>query len=234
MQELHAALVALQDIDDEIATATRHVKAYGPQLDTLLAPVTAAERELTSTTTRLEEMRAEFERLQKNAEQKEIKQESYYGRLEKARTKDDESMLHMELDLVRGALEADRDDLKRISDQITRTDLKVDELERTLTTAREAVAEEQATIEAERDAAQAELDLLLEKRENQAVRLDQKDRRLYERVRGQYSRRVVSPMTEEGACGNCFNILPLQEQAEVRRGESLHRCEGCGVILFVA
>lgn len=234
MQELHAALVALQDIDDEIATATRRVKAYGPQLETLLAPATAAERELTSTTTRLEEMRAEFERLQKNAEQKEIKQESYYGRLEKARTKDDESMLHMELDLVRGALEADRDDLKRISDQITRTDLKVDELERTHTAAREAVAEELATIEAERDAAQAELDLLLEKRENHAVRLDQKDRRLYERVRGQYSRRVVSPMTEEGACGNCFNILPLQEQAEVRRGESLHRCEGCGVILYVA
>lgn len=234
MQELHAALVALQDIDDEIATATRRVKAYGPQLETLLAPATAAERELTSTTTRLDEMRTEFERLQKNAEQKEVKQESYYGRLEKARTKDDESMLHMELDLVRGALEADRDDLKRISDQITRTDLKVDELERTLAAAREAVAEEQATVEAERDAAQAELDLLLEKRENHAVRLDQKDRRLYERVRGQYSRRVVSPMTEEGACGNCFNILPLQEQAEVRRGESLHRCEGCGVILYVA
>ncbi|CAN5639477.1 hypothetical protein BH23GEM10_BH23GEM10_14380 [soil metagenome] len=234
MQELHAALVALQDIDDEIATATRRVKAYAPQLETLLAPATAAERELTSTTTRLDEMRTEFERLQKNAEQKEVKQESYYGRLEKARTKDDESMLHMELDLVRGALEADRDDLKRISDQITRTDLKVDELERTLAAAREAVAEEQATVEAERDAAQAELDLLLEKRENHAVRLDQKDRRLYERVRGQYSRRVVSPMTEEGACGNCFNILPLQEQAEVRRGESLHRCEGCGVILYVA
>lgn len=234
MQELHAALVALQDIDDEIATATRRVQAYAPRLETLLAPVTAAERELTSTRTRLEEMRAEFERLQKNAEQKEEKQEAYYARVEKARTTQDEGVLRMELDLVRGALEADRDDLKRISDQITRTDLKVDELERTLAAAREAVAEELATVEADRDAAQAELDLLLEKRENQAVRLDQKDRRLYERVRGQYSRRVVSPMTEEGACGNCFNILPLQEQAEVRRGESLHRCEGCGVILYVA
>jgi hypothetical protein len=48
------------------------------------------------------------------------------------------------------------------------------------------------------------------------------------------SRLSLAPLTDEGACGNCFNILPVQEQAEVRRGESLHRCEGCGVILYAA
>jgi predicted nucleic acid-binding Zn-ribbon protein len=45
---------------------------------------------------------------------------------------------------------------------------------------------------------------------------------------------VLAPLTSEGACGNCFNVLPVQEQTEVRRGESLRRCEGCGVILYAA
>jgi predicted nucleic acid-binding Zn-ribbon protein len=41
-------------------------------------------------------------------------------------------------------------------------------------------------------------------------------------------------MTPEGACGHCFNTLPLQEQSEIRSGSTLHRCEACGVILYAA
>ena len=57
--------------------------------------------------------------------------------------------------------------------------------------------------------------------------------RLYERVRGGRSAMALAPMTAEGACGACFNILPLQEQSEVKAGGALRRCEGCGVILYV-
>jgi predicted nucleic acid-binding Zn-ribbon protein len=55
---------------------------------------------------------------------------------------------------------------------------------------------------------------------------------MYERVRGGRTRLVVAPLTAEGACGNCFNILPIQQQSEIRRVDSLIRCEQCGVILY--
>jgi predicted nucleic acid-binding Zn-ribbon protein len=43
---------------------------------------------------------------------------------------------------------------------------------------------------------------------------------------------VVAGITEDGACGSCFNVVPLQLQNEVRRGSAaLIRCEACGVIL---
>ncbi|MEX1182209.1 MAG: C4-type zinc ribbon domain-containing protein [Gemmatimonadota bacterium] len=232
MQELHAALLALQDIDDEIAGAQARFDAFAPRLSVLEKPVAAVERELALTSTRLAEMRTEHSRLQVNAQQKEERLQTYHERLEKARTAREESALRAELDLVRGALEADRTDLRHLGDQTTRTDLKVDDLTRQLEKAKEAIEEERATLLEERAAVETELALLQQKRENHAVRLDQQSRRLYERVRGQRSRRVVAPMTDEGACGNCFNILPLQEQTEVRRGATLHRCEGCGVILY--
>lgn len=234
MQELHAALLALQQIDDEIDTAQVRVDEYAPLLETLEAPVTAVRRDLDATTAKFEEMRAEHARLEVNAQQKEERLHAYHERLERARTSREESALRSELDLVRGALDADRTDLQHVAEQSTRTDLKADDLKKHLEKAESAIAEERGALLAQRDAASAELAALRDRRENLAIRLDASSRRLYERVRGQRSRRVVAPMTEEGACGNCFNVLPLQEQTEVRRGQTLHRCEGCGVILYTS
>jgi uncharacterized protein len=179
-------------------------------------------------------MRAEYGRLEVNAQQKEERLQAYHERLERARTSREESALRAELDLVHGALDADRADLKHVAEQTTRTDLKVDDLKKHLEKADSAIAQERSALIEQRDAASYELATLRERRENLAVRLDASSRRLYERVRGQRSRRVVAPMTDEGACGNCFNVLPLQEQTEVQRGQTLHRCEGCGVILYTS
>jgi predicted nucleic acid-binding Zn-ribbon protein len=56
--------------------------------------------------------------------------------------------------------------------------------------------------------------------------------RLYERVRAGRTNTVLAAVTQDGACGHCFNMIPIQEQAEIRRGETLGRCEACGVILY--
>jgi uncharacterized protein len=232
MQELHAALLALQETDDEIAQAQALVDEFTPQLETLDAPASAIERELGQTSSKLEEVRGEYARLEINAQQKEETLAAHQERLSRARTQREEAALRSETDLIRGALDADRADLKHLREQVTRTDLKVDDLQKQLDKARAAIADERNALLERRTAAETEVALLRDRRENQAVRLDPQSRRLYERVRGQKRRRVVAPMTSEGACGNCFNILPLQEQAEVRRGQTLHRCEGCGVILY--
>lgn len=234
MQELHAALLALQELDAEIARAEARVQEFTPRIETMDAPVTTIERELDATRTRLEEMRTEYSRLERNAQQKEERLHAYQEKLTKARTSRDEAAVRAELDLVGSALAADRSDIRHVGEQTTRTDVKADDLQKQLDRARAEIAAEREQLIAERDAAQLELDQLRDRRENAAIRLDPQSRRLYDRVRGGRSRMVLAPLTEEGACGNCFNVLPVQEQTEVRRGESLRRCEGCGVILYAA
>ncbi|HSJ10326.1 MAG TPA: C4-type zinc ribbon domain-containing protein [Longimicrobiales bacterium] len=234
MRELHAALIALQELDREIAGAEARVAEYGPQLDALLAPSLAAEREYNATVTKLEELRTEQRNLETRAAAKWEKYQVYQDRLAKARGTRDESPLRVESDLVRSAAEADEADKRQYHEQVTRTDLKVDELKKQLDKLRAEVADRQTELELGRMEAQQALDLLKDQRENQAVRLDPASRRLYDRLRQGKSRNVLAPLTTEGACGNCFNILPVQEQVEVRRGEKLHRCEGCGVILYDA
>jgi predicted nucleic acid-binding Zn-ribbon protein len=232
MQELHAALLALQEMDDEIAKAQARILEFEPQLAELESPVTRAEQELEATRARLEELRAELKRLEKNAAQKRERLEAQEERLMRVRNAREESAARAEMDLVRKALAADTTDVKQLSEQATRTDLKADDVQRQVERLRAEISARHDELVAARAEVEAELAALREKRENQAVRIDQPSRRLYERVRGGRSRTALAPLTEEGACGSCFSVLPVQEQTLVRRAETLHRCEQCGVILY--
>jgi len=232
MQELHAALLALQEMDTEIARAQAGVEAFTPQLQTLLAPVTAAERELAAAQAKLEEMRAQEQDLEKKSVAKWERYHAYQERLTKARGMTNEAALRSESELVRKAAEADDFDRRQLHEQATRMDLRIDELTKQVEKLRAETADGRNELEVGRLEAQQALDVLRAKRENEATRLDPQSRRLYERLRTGKTKNVLAPMHDGGACGSCFNILPLQEQVEVNRGERLHRCEACGVILY--
>lgn len=232
MHELHAALLALQGLDEEIGRMQSRLAEFEPQLAELESPVASVQRELDGARSKLQELREEQSRLQRNAQQKSERLQASNERMMKVRNPREEAAVRTEIDLVRGALDADNADLRQVSEQATRTDLKVDDLERQLARAGEEIAARRNELLEQRGALESELAQLKDRRENQAVRLDAPSRNLYERLRRGRTRQVLAPLTSEGACGNCFNILPVQEQTLVRRGESLHRCEGCGVILY--
>jgi uncharacterized protein len=232
MHELHAALLALQGLDEEIARTQARLAEFEPQLAELEAPVATVQRELDDARTRLQELRDEHSRLQRNAQQKQERLQASNERMMKVRNAREESAVRTEHDLVKRALDADNADLGHVSEQATRTDLKVDDLERQLNRATTEIASRRSELLEQRAAVETELAQLKDRRENHAQRLDPASRGLYERLRRGRTRQVLAPMTEEGACGNCFNILPVQEQTMIGRGETLHRCEGCGVILY--
>ena len=110
--------------------------------------------------------------------------------------------------------------------------MRVDELERTLAKAKEDIRPQEEQIEAERREAEQALHILSDKRGNHVLHMDKHAVRLYERVRGGKRKTALAPLTRDGACGSCYNVLPMQEQAEIRQGSALRRCEACGVILY--
>ncbi|HSJ07048.1 MAG TPA: C4-type zinc ribbon domain-containing protein [Longimicrobiales bacterium] len=232
MQELHAALLALQELDDAIIQAQARVDEFGPELDALEAPLAGVLKEYEATQARLAELRQEVHRLQRNSAQKRERLQASEERLGRVRNVREETAVRAEIDLVARALDADDADLRQQSEQATRADLKLDDLQRQADRVKAEIAARRDELIAGRTEAETELAVLRERRENQALRVDPQSRRLYERVRGGRSRLSLAPLTSEGACGNCFNVLPVQEQTEIRRGETLHRCEGCGVILY--
>ena len=234
MEPLHVALLALQGLDQEMARATTALEAFEPQLAEIDTPIANLEKEIEATRTRVSDFRAQTAKLEKAAEAKRERLRSYEARMERVRNAREETAVRLEMDLVRKAADADDAEYLQVSDQATRTELRLEELEKQVAKLKEEAEPRRAAVLDERKAAEDALNVLRDQRQNEAVRLDPASLRLYDRVRTGKSRVALAPMTDEGACGACFNVLPLQEQSEVRRGQTLHRCEACGVILYAA
>ena len=234
MKELRSSLLELQTLDDEIEKATANLAEFEPRLATLDEPLRALEQEIETARTRLAEMRQNVRRLEQAAEQKRDRLRAFEARMERVRNLREESAARAEVDLVRRATEADETEALELMEQATRTDLKLDDLGRQLEVKRADITPKREALLSERQQAEESLTVLRDRRKTQATRLDQQALRLYERVRSGRTRTAVAPLTNEGACGNCYNILPIQQQAEIRREDRLVRCEQCGVILYPA
>jgi predicted nucleic acid-binding Zn-ribbon protein len=233
MEDLKTALLTLQDLDNEIAQARTRLKEFEPRLAEVDQPIAAIERELETTRTRLDELRREVKRLESAATQKRETLKKYEERLTRVRNVREQSAARAEMDLVRRAADADDTEAIELMEQATRTDLRLDDLQKNLDKLRAETAPRREELLSMKSEAESQMAVLLDQRQNHAIRLEGNALRLYERVRRGRAAMVVAPLTDEGACGHCFNILPVQEQAEIRRGDTLRRCEACGVILYV-
>ena len=234
MDDLRSALLMLQELDTQIAQARSRLEEYAPQIAEVDRPVSTLETDITTTRTRLDDLRSQIRRLEGAAEQKRHRLKQYEVRMERIRNAREEAAARTEMDLVRRAVEADETEALELMEQATRTDLKLDDLEKNLAKAKAEVSPRKESLIGERAQVEEELRMLTDRRQNHAIRLDKPALRLYERVRAGRASVVIVPMTPEGACGHCFNTLPLQEQSEIKSGTKLHRCEACGVILYAA
>jgi predicted nucleic acid-binding Zn-ribbon protein len=231
MQEIYQSLLAIQALDHEIAEAEKKVSSFDPELAVVDAPATALARETETARTRLAEIRDSVRRLERGAAEKRDLLQRYQERLERVRTAREETAAHTEIDLIRGAVEADETEALELMDQALRAELKLDELERNLTAARAAVEPRRKELEALRAEAGDELAVLQDRRGNLALRVSPASVQLYDRIRAGKTRVAITGLTADGACGCCFGVVPLQRQTEIQQGATLIRCEECGVIL---
>ncbi len=234
MDELYRSLMALQELDAEIVGVEGKLTAYDPLVEEVEAPVVALEREIAAGRNRLEELREASRRLNRAAEDKRERLRRTEERLERIRNVREEAAIRTELHLIRTAVEADETEAIQVMEELTRTELKLDELAKKLDQAREEMEPKRAELLEARGALERELAVLRDRRENQRVRLDPMAARLYERVRAGKTRVVITALTADGACGHCFGVVPIQQQVEIQQATTLVRCEACGVILTPA
>lgn len=232
MREIYKSLLELQELDQEIVRAEDAVRAFAPQIESLIAPLQSLMRETEALRQRLVEMKDTVRRLERGANEKRERLQKYLDRLNLVRNPREEAAVRVELDLVRRAAEADEQEALELMEQVTRTELKLDELEKQLTAMRAEVEPKRAALEQEQEAAQDALERLRDKRENLAIRVDAPIRQLYERVRAGRTRMVLARL-EDGACGHCYSVIPIQQQHEIQMARDIYRCEACGVILYV-
>jgi uncharacterized protein len=230
MNELYSSLLQLQEIDQEIAQAESRLNALTPRITQLRNPLAALEKESEDIRGQLDKLRHHVRKLEHGAENKRQRLKQYEEKAAKSR-RHDEATVKAETDLIRGAVEAEVAELDDTNLQVRRADMRLEDVGRNVSRVEAEIAPRLAEIEEERSGIQGELDALQQKRSDHTAKMDKAAVRLYDRVR-MGKRAALAPLTPDGACGSCYNQVPVQEQTEIRSANGIRRCEACGVILY--
>jgi len=224
-------LVELQRIDLRILAMQEHIKGFEPLLGEVEEPALVLESDSVKTRARLKEMNLEERQLELSVGEKRERQKRLDERLGSVRNLREEAAVSAELEMVKQALQNDEQEALTILDQIRRMEDRLEELDEAIIEARGLIGPRLEELESGRDTAEKELSTLEQERKNFTEAMDSHELRLYDGIRKGGRVTAVAALTEDGACSHCFGIVPPQLQNEVRHGESLIRCEGCGVIL---
>jgi len=225
------SLRELQRIDQEVRKLKVEIEAFDPALAEVEEPALRLEGELGRHRTRLDQMKTDSRRLERGAEDKRDRMTRLEQRLTQVSNLREEAAVRTELDLVRGAVDAEEQEAMALFDQIRRLELTLEELESKAQEARQEVEPNQANLLAEREALRSQVADFQGRRVGLLEALGEAERKIYERFHQSGRQIVVAVLTEDGACGGCHSMVPLQRQNEVRRGVQMIRCEFCGVIL---
>ncbi|MBI4521225.1 MAG: hypothetical protein HY701_10335 [Gemmatimonadetes bacterium] len=225
------SLKALQTLDREMEAAAEQVKTYEPRIADVEAPAQEVNVEVEAARARIREMRLAERRLEMVSDEKRARLKHLEEKLNLVRNVREEAAVRAEIDIVRRAVETDEQEALELLEQIGRTQQRLAELEAKLAELNAEIEPRRQALLGERQALEQRLAILRDRRANQAIRIDPATREAYERVRSGRSGIAVTALTEDGACGYCFSMIPIQRQAEIRRAGALIHCEACGVIL---
>jgi predicted nucleic acid-binding Zn-ribbon protein len=231
MDKTSGHLKELQDLDLVAGEIKVRIAEFDPLLAEIEEPALAMEKELAAAEKRLQEMNLEERRLEASADDRRARTKRLQERLKAVRNLREEAAVQAEIDLMKQTMEGDEQEALALLDQIRKLDIRIDQLNGGITSARSEVEPRRQELSQAQAAAELELTGLTEKRVQFTDRIPAKKLQDYERIRGGGRAVAVAALTEDGACGHCFGMIPLQIQNEMRAGASLIPCEFCGVLL---
>lgn len=233
-QQTYSRLQDLQKLDEEIERLKSRIAEFQPLLDEVEEPAVELEGEVESTEERLQELEMEERRLELSAEENRERLSELKDRLKEVRNVREEAAVQAELDMVRRAAESDEKEALSLLDQIRKFEQRLEEQREELEAAREQIEPRRRELLEEREQKQQRLEELQARREAFASRIDESERKMYETIRAGGRDVAVAPLTPDGACSNCYGMVPIQRRNELEHGDAMIRCDACGVILAPA
>ena len=230
-EQRRTALKELQHLDLRILEGQQRISDFDPRFVEAEESALVLESEAEKTRTRLKEMKLEERRLVASVDEKRAREKRLDERLGSVRNLREEAAVSAELEMIKRALQADEQEAYTLIDQIRKTEERLAEVDETLAQERDVVEPKMAELIAARADAQKGLASFESERERFVGSMDASELRLYDGIRRGGRSIAVADLTQDGACGHCFGVVPLQVRNEVLHGDALIRCEGCGVIL---
>jgi predicted nucleic acid-binding Zn-ribbon protein len=229
--QTRTSLRELQNLDQEIAAIRLETQGFDSLLEEVDGPVLRLEQEVQDLDRRLVEIRLEENRIELTIEERRVRAKKLQERMEAVRNVREEAAVHAELEMVRRALESEEQEALSLLDQIKRLEERHEEQEEAYREALAEVEPRRKELIRELQATESKLEALQSERDTFAAGIDPGERQVYDSIMAGARDVALAELTQDGACGNCYNMVPLQIQNQIRHTEEMLRCEGCGVIL---
>jgi hypothetical protein len=222
----------LHDLDERAATARAALAKYPEQKRALDGRVESERARLMTHGKTAEEALKARRKLEQDIEGVTAQQRQFESRQPSVKTNDEFRALTLEID----GCKAKRSDLEtqvlmRLEEEESLAKQKPG-IDRALKDAETERAERLRDIEREEGAAKASLEAIEAARTAELAELTPLVRQRYERIHASRDGRAVVPIVKN-ACGGCFRAQPPQMLQEIRRGERLLVCDGCGRIIVL-
>tara|TARA_Y100001949_G_C15950580_1_gene314540 strand:+ start:527 stop:1300 length:774 start_codon:yes stop_codon:yes gene_type:complete len=123
---------------------------------------------------------------------------------------------------------------KRIKESYAKIDAKKEEIDQTkniLSERGKDLESKKGELETITKESESDEEKLLKEREKAAKNVEERLFKSYEKVRKNMRNGLAVVPVKRGACGGCFNVVPPQQQAEIREKKKIIVCEHCGRIL---
>lgn len=227
-------LYRLQDIDLEIREVQSRIQESAKEIENLRLPAKKLEEKTAKTAERLAGLEVEDRRLERAIADKHRRIAKLEKRLNGVQNVREESAVRSELGTARRAVDQEELDQLSLGDQISRLEGRLGEERTALKDAIAAIEPNRKAIEDSTANDRSRLTELTERREKEAETIDRRHLQIYDNLI-RSGRKAVVRMTADGACGDCFSMIPLQVQNEIqnetREDAPPVLCEACGVII---
>jgi len=230
-EQRRTALKELQKLDIKIREARKRIHDFDPLFAEVEEPALILEGELEKSRKRLTEMQLEERRLESSTIERKERLTRLDERVASVRNLREEAAVTAELEMVRRAMQNDEHEALTLMDQLRKAEERTAELETSSAEANALVEPQRDDLIKQRKEAKKALADFESERERFAASIDPAEIRIYDAIRRGGRWEAVSELTDDGACGNCYGVVPLQFQNEILHGDTLIRCEACGVIL---
>jgi hypothetical protein len=222
--ELQEKDLALLEVDTRLAAVLAEVEKLDLAVQQVAAKAEASRAAAVDAARKRDELEAKVESYRRI-------QDRRRQRLEISRPTKEAASLMAELDLSRSVLAKEEGEWAKAGDQAIDLAAAADQAVQAIEEARQAQGPEREALAQRQEALEAERALALAAREAAAAPVEKSLRQRYERLRGSRSTRVVVALNGV-ACGACYTAVPLNRRSQIRAGERVDWCEACGVILY--
>jgi predicted nucleic acid-binding Zn-ribbon protein len=230
MTEELERLWRLHDLDERAATVKAALAKYPEQKSSLEGRVNTEKKRLEVHAVAADEALKARRKVEQEIETVNAQQKEFEKRQPQVKTNEEFRALTAEID----GCKRKRSDLEtKVLESMDREEALASQkpaIERAL---KEAEAERNgriAEIARAEDTERAQLAELEAQRQEQIAGLPQATRLRYERIHGARDGRAVVAVINN-ACGGCYRAQPPQLMQDIRRGDRVITCDGCGRIL---